>query len=131
MRQRRWGFDRLPRVIAAALLGALAAGCSSSDSGPPSMLMAPGRYLFYSCQLLTGDAKGIIGRLEELERLMAKAGTDVGSRVVSTVTYRSDYNYARAELREIQRAGAEKNCPPMPTYPPPPPPERQSDSAIR
>ena len=113
------------------MLGALAAGCSLSDASAPSMLMAPGRYIFYTCEQLTGNAKGLVARLDELEKLMAKAGSDMGGRVVSVVTYRSDYDFTRAELREVQRAGAEKNCPPMPTYPPAPPPARQSSSAIR
>jgi hypothetical protein len=52
-------------------------------------------------------------REQELDALIAKAGSDAGGRFVSAIAYRAEHTQAHGNLVEIRKAQAEKNCPPV------------------
>jgi len=98
------------RMVAAALLSALLSACGTSDDTIGRFLVAPDKFVLYSCAELAERATALAERQRELERLIAKAGDDAGGRLVSTVAYRSDYVSVRGEMNELRTAAAAKNC---------------------
>ena len=100
-------------LTVAALLVALA-GCTTSggnsDDRAGRFLVAPDKFVLYSCPALAQRAADINIRERELLGLMAKAGTGSGGRLVSTVAYRPEYLELRGEMNELRSAAAAKNC---------------------
>lgn len=120
-----WSRRTLP--LTAALLGAaLAGGCSVTEQGASSLLVAPGSYEFYSCPQLVDRARSLRGRQRELENLMAKASTDAAGRMMSAVTYRPDYLTVLGDLHEVERTARQKQCDLTP-----PPPKAAAPAAGR
>ena len=118
---------------AAALAVCLLSGCTSqggsSDDQMARFLVAPGRYVLYTCDEMARQAQVSAVREKELERLMIKAGADAGGQAIGVVAYKTEYIALRGDLIELRRASAEKNCNPLPD--PGNPSGRVSDSVIR
>ena len=98
-------------LAAPFLSGCVTQGGSSADR-LGSLMVAPGKYEFYSCAHLAAQTAGLKGRERELEALIAKAGPGVGGSLVSSVAYRPQYSQVRGDLIEVRKAEAAKNCPP-------------------
>jgi len=118
--------------MAVALLAL--AGCTTSSGGNPDdrlgrMLVAPGKYVLYSCPEIAMQATISATRMHELERLMAKASVDASGRFVNAVAYQPEYVEKRAEISEMRNAAASKNCKPIPALEAPA--GRTSDGAVR
>jgi hypothetical protein len=103
---RGWTF----RVAAPLLALGLVGGCAMSDDKAASLLVAPGDYDLYSCPQLAQAAAQLRKRQLELEGVMAKADTDTGGRMMSTIGYRPEYLKIRGEQHEMQRTAREKQC---------------------
>ena len=107
----------LPRTalaIALLALGGALAGCagSISDMGD-SMTTAfadPAKYEYYDCKQLETERKSIATKLEELQRLMAKADTGVAGPVVAELAYRNDYISYRGQARFADEAWRRNKC---------------------
>ena len=101
-------------LAVAALLGTIVSGCTtsggSSDDKMGRLLVAPDKFVLYSCPALAERATAINVREKELLGLMAKAGPSSGGRLVSTVAYRPEYLELRGEMNELRNAAAAKNC---------------------
>lgn len=107
--------------MSAALLAAALAACAMSDDKVGSYLVSPGKYTLYSCPEIAQATKDKLDRERELQMLMAKAGQGADGRFVSSIAYRPEYLSVNAELIELRKATAEKNCAPPPATPAPPP----------
>jgi hypothetical protein len=95
----------------AVLLAALpAAGCAMSDDSLSRVMVAPGKFSFYTCPELVAKASELAKRERELEGLMAKAGESAGGGLVNALAYRPDYVSARGEMRDVREAAAAKQC---------------------
>jgi hypothetical protein len=96
-------------------------GCAMSEDTVANLLVAPGAYEFYTCPQLVSNAASLRARQAELEQLMAKAETDAGGKVMSSMSYRPEYLRARGELRSVEATAREKQCdltpPPKPAAP--------------
>jgi hypothetical protein len=100
---------------AATLLAALLAGCGagaggSSDDKMARFLVAPDKFVIYTCPEMAEKAQELTARERELEQLIAKAGQSTDGRLVSSMAYRPDYITVRGEMNELQKAAATKNC---------------------
>lgn len=98
------------RFVAALLLAATLGGCGTSDDKVGRLLVAPDKFVFYSCADIAEKAAATAARVRELEQLMAKAGEDAGGRLVSSVAYRPEYLERHGEMNELRSAAAAKNC---------------------
>jgi hypothetical protein len=94
-------------LIIGALAAALCAGAASADdAGWSHFLVAPGKYILFSCQQLDVQAKLNQKRIVELEALMARSG----SEFANAIAYKPEYLQLRGELADIQREAADKKC---------------------
>ena len=106
------------RVFVAASIALSLAGCASQ--GPAggdrlgSFMVTPGKYAFYSCAQLEGPRSGLQSRKQELDALIAKAGSGPGASVAATLAYRTEYAQMNGELAELAKESAAKNCTPAP-----------------
>jgi hypothetical protein len=121
----------LPRAAAFALptLGLMLslifslglAGCASSVSEiGDNMTLAfvdPAKYDYYDCKLLETERKTIATKIQELERLMAKAQTGVGGPVVAELAYRNDYIAYRGQAKVAEEAWRKNKCHDSPPTP--------------
>ena len=105
---------RLPaRVIVGSALILMLAGCSGSTEDKIGRLMvAPEKFYLYTCAQLEAQANSTIARRKQLQQLMAKAETTPDGRIVSFLTYQSPYTEAGADLNELRRASAARDCKP-------------------
>ncbi|HEY4981812.1 MAG TPA: hypothetical protein VII24_07695 [Pseudolabrys sp.] len=105
---------KFQRIVAAALLAASLAGCTTSGGTSDDMvgrfLVAPDKFVFYNCEQLAAAAKSTTARTKELERLMEKAGPGADGRLVSAVAYRPEYLERRGDMYELRNAAIAKNC---------------------
>lgn len=98
----------------AALAVLLAAAPSRADDDMLSkFLVAPGKYVLFSCQQLDVQAQMNHRRILELEALMARSGNEL----VNAVAYRPEYLQLRGEQADIQREAADKKCKTAPGAP--------------
>jgi hypothetical protein len=99
--------QRTSLAIAGALAAALYAGASSADdAGWSHFLVAPGKFILFSCQQLDVQAKANLLRMRELEGLMAKSG----SEFANAIAYKPEYLQLQGELADIEREAADKKC---------------------
>jgi len=98
------------KIVLAAAIPALLAGCAVSGEHAEDFYVAPGKYIFYDCTQLAGTAAHFARRIKELKGLMARARQGVGGELVSAMAYNSDYYSALGELKDIRREQAEKKC---------------------
>lgn len=127
-RRSRLGKRRAAAWLGAALAAALA-GCGTSDDSMARFVVAPGKYLLYSCDEIAKEAQVKGAREQELRQLIARAGTDAGGRLVSGLAYDADYLTVRGENNELRAAAAAKHCDSVPGAAGPA--ARASDRAIR
>jgi hypothetical protein len=107
----------LPRAAAIFTLSAFAlglAGCagSVSDVGD-NLTMAfadPAKYDYYDCKQLEAERKSIATKMDELQRLMAKADTGVAGPVVAELAYRNDYIAYRGQAKFADEAWRRNKC---------------------
>ena len=100
-----------------------------SDDQLARFVVAPEKYLLYSCDEIAKEAQVKAARERELQQLMTKAGTDAGGRLVSGLAYDADYLTVRGENNELRAAAAAKHCDSVPGAARPA--ARASDRAIR
>jgi hypothetical protein len=93
----------------------LLSGCAVSDDTAGRFFVQPGKYILYNCRELAEATQSVAARQLELERLMAKAGTDSSGRLVSELAYGPEYSQLRGQMNELRRTSAEKNCKFSPT----------------
>lgn len=94
------------------LLGLLC-GCAGSDT-VGSLMVAPGKYDFHSCEQIAGRLPAAVAREKELKGLIDKAERDGTGVVVSALAYKTDYATARGDLRLLRDTAQRKQCPPTP-----------------
>ncbi len=116
------------RTLIAALAAAALCGCASEDTAG-RFLVTPDKFVLYNCVQLSDAAQTNFARQQELEKLMAKAGTGSGAEIVSDLAYRPEYVQLRGEMNELRKASAEKNCKPIVNTSSPT--GRASDQAVR
>lgn len=100
------------------LLGAavLLAGCSTREPGEGMagrFFVAPGKFTNFSCAQLEIRANGVAGRRKQLDQLMTKASVTADGRLVSVLAYQAEYTETGADLAELRRAAAAKECKPI------------------
>ena len=105
-------YYKFPAVIA---LATLLASCTGSQGGNTDdnlsrLLVAPGKFVLYTCPEIVEKAAATAKRQRELEALMAKAGTSGAGGVVGAVAYRPEYLETRGDMNELRRAAADKGC---------------------
>lgn len=120
---------KLAIAIAATIASVWLSACAMSDDSLSSFLVAPGKYVLFTCDDIARTAKTTQARQKELEQLMAKASTDTGGRLISNATYGTEYATMRGQLKELRAAAAERKCNFVPGEDTPA--GRASDSVIR
>jgi len=115
-------------TLIAAVAAALLSGCASEDAAG-RFLVTPDKFVLYNCAQLSDAAQANFARQQQLEKLMAKAGTGSGAVIVSDLGYRPEYVQLRGEMTELRKAVAEKNCKPI--FNNTSPTGRSSDQVIR
>jgi hypothetical protein len=86
------------------------AGCSSVSDIASYTFVLPDRYIYSSCKEIGEVRGGQLNREKELIGLIEKADAGFGGFIVSTVTYRSELEQVRAQLKALARASQEKGC---------------------
>jgi hypothetical protein len=95
--------------ICAAFVAAMLAGCASDDA-TSRLLVAPDKYVLYTCPEIARELTSKEAREKELGQLMAKAGADPGGRMVSGLAYDPEYLSVRGEINDLHASAAAKNC---------------------
>ena len=111
------------RVAAISIAAFALADCSEDRLS--RFAVAPGKYIFYTCDEIAPLIRNYAARQEELRHLMARASTDPAGRLIGTMTYESDYLSAIGELRDLRATDADKNCSDIAPATPPAAPGRQ------
>ncbi len=107
---------KIQRLSGLALVALALGGCTTGGTEDKAgrLLVAPDKFLLYSCPQIAIRATTTVNRIKELERLKAKAGTSFDGRLVSAMAYGSEHAEMTGDLNELRRAAADKNCPPIP-----------------
>jgi hypothetical protein len=113
---------RRPAVVF-MLCGAIAGCTGMQDNG--QLFADPGKYQYHNCEQLATAHKAVLVREAQLKGLIDKAEQGAAGAVVGTIAYRTDYIAVGEELRVIESAERNKNCPPPPATPPSPPAPRR------
>jgi hypothetical protein len=99
------------RIGAAFLLAAMAAACSTTlEETTGSLYVAPGKFVLLKCRDIVARSIADSKREKELISLMDRANQDPAGPVVNTLIYSTDLSTVRAELTELRKTAAEKNC---------------------
>jgi hypothetical protein len=110
----RQPLSRAAFAVALLTLGAGLAGCagSVSDLGDnmTTAFADPAKYDYYDCKQLESERKSIATKMEELQRLMAKADTGVAGPVVAELAYRNDYIAYRGQAKFADEAWRRNKC---------------------
>lgn len=101
----QWTF----RSSIAALAALALSGCASEEAAS-RFLVAPDKYVLYSCPELATASQATLTRQRELEMLMAKAETGSGGQLASAMAYRPEYLQLRGEMDQLRKTAGEKNC---------------------
>jgi hypothetical protein len=103
----------VPLMLGVALsLGLGGCATSVSEMGD-SMTLAfadPAKYDLYDCKLLETERKNLKAKIEELQRLMAKAQTGAAGPVVAELAYRNDYIAYRGQAKLAEAAWQRNKC---------------------
>ncbi len=105
-------YFKFPAVIGLATLLASCIGSQggNTDDNLSRALVAPGKFVLYTCPEIAEKAAATAKRQRELEALMAKAGTSGAGELVSAVAYRPEYLENRGDMNELRKAAADKRC---------------------
>jgi hypothetical protein len=99
------------RIGGAFLLAVMAAACSTTlEETTGSLYVAPGKFVLLKCPDIAARSIADSKREKELVSLMDRANQDPTGPVVNTLIYSTDLNTVRADLAELRRTAAEKNC---------------------
>ncbi len=96
-------------LAAAAFAAGLLSGCASDDSAA-RFLVAPDKYVLYTCEEIAREIPVKMAREQELRALMVKAGDDPSGRLVSSLAYDPEYLSVRGEMNDLRASAAAKNC---------------------
>ncbi|HEX5509954.1 MAG TPA: hypothetical protein VFX37_15745 [Pseudolabrys sp.] len=96
-------------VATATIFVFVLAGCSTPES-TGRLMVAPGKFVLYSCPELALRAKQNAEREQKLRDLMAKAESGPGGHMASTLTYQPEYDSLIEESRQLRAMQVEKNC---------------------
>jgi hypothetical protein len=99
----------LAKGLALALALALPA-CAGNDDETARFFVAPGKFVLFNCKQLAVRATEVVKRLQELEGLIAKAGTGTGGEMVSAAVYRPEVLTLRGDMIEIRKVAVDKKC---------------------
>ena len=86
------------------------AGCSGVSDMASYTFVLSDRYTYNSCKEIGDIRVGLLAREKELIGLIEKADSGLGGFIVSTTTYRSEFEQIRAHLKALAKAGREKGC---------------------
>lgn len=103
------GRSSIALSICAALAAGALSGCSSDDS-TARLLVAPDKYVLYTCPEIAREMTGKLAREKELKDLMVKASADAGGRVISGLAYDPEYLAVRGEINDLRASAAERHC---------------------
>ena len=110
----RQPLSRAAFAVALLALGAGLAGCAGSVSylgdNMTTAFADPAKYDYYDCKQLESERKSIATRMDELQRLMAKADTGVAGPVVAELAYRNDYIAYRGQAKFADEAWRRNKC---------------------
>jgi hypothetical protein len=109
-----------PLMLGLALslgLGGCATSVSEMGDNMTLAFADPAKYDYYDCKLLEAERKSLKTRIEDLERLMAKAQTGVAGPVVAELAYRNDYIAFRGQEKLANKAWQRNNCHDSPPTP--------------
>jgi hypothetical protein len=85
-------------------------GCAGVAVDESTFFADPATFAMYDCKQLAGVRTSYAQRVEELQRLMAKAETGAGGSVVAEVAYRPDYVAAQAKLKSANSYWERNRC---------------------
>lgn len=109
--RRRRAASRLWLIGTLALTLAACTGApGTQDDRMGRLLVAPEKYTLYNCDQLKVAALSTRTREQELEALIAKAGTDSAGNLAADMAYRPEYYELHGEMNELRRTAAEKKC---------------------
>ena len=77
------------------------------------------KYDFLDCPSITKRLARALYEEANLARLMTRASEAADGAFVNAIVYQDQYNTARAEVRELRKAGEVKKCSPSEINPPP------------
>ena len=101
---------RFGAVIAMAVACAVG-GCSAIPEQAASVFStSPGKFDMYPCDNIEPTIRGLLARRIELEQLMARASQGAGGAFVNAIAYRTEYEQAGSDLKELAKASADKQC---------------------
>jgi hypothetical protein len=100
-------------AICTALAAAGLSGCASDDS-TARLLVAPDKYVLYTCPEMAREMQVKTAREKELRDLMRKDGADAGARLIGGFTYDPEYLSVRGEINDLRATAANKNCTEVP-----------------
>jgi hypothetical protein len=86
------------------------AACAPPAMGPITVFADPGKYEYFSCELLSTSRKTWAERELELKLLMDRAEQSSGGAFVNIIAYQNDYVAAREELKVIDETRRTKRC---------------------
>ena len=95
--------------MALILVGTVAA-CSTTLEDAGNLYLAPGKFDFLKCPDLAKRSMEASAREKELTSLMDRANQDPAGPIVNALVYSTDLNTVRAELAQLRKTAAEKNC---------------------
>ena len=102
--------NRRHRALVLLGLGAALSGCASVSETISPAFVDPARYDLWDCKQLAPERKNLAKRLEDLEKLMAKAETGAGGAVVAEVAYRNDYISVRGQQKLLEENWRRSKC---------------------
>jgi len=94
-------------LLPAAILCAVCGGCSNIED----LTVAPGNFYYYNCEQMAIKGRDAAKRERELKLLIDKAMQSPGGELVSALAYRNEYVTATAELKQLEAAAVQQNCP--------------------
>jgi hypothetical protein len=97
-----------PGVFACGVV--ILGGCASTTVDESTFFADPAAYAMYDCAQLATVRESHAERVQELQRLMAKAETGAGGALVAEVAYRPDYVSAQAKLKSANAAWERNRC---------------------
>lgn len=96
-------------AFACAVSGSLSA-CASGSVETSNAFADPAKYALYDCKQLEGLRASHTARIDELQRLMAKAATGPAGGVMSEIGYRADLTRAQADLASANSSWQRSRC---------------------
>src|SRR5262249_50299050 len=100
-----WG-----RACAGLILVSTVAACSTTLEDAGNLYLAPGKFDFLKCPDLAKRSMQASAREKELTSRMDRANQDPAGPIVNALVYSTDLNSVRAELAQLRKTAAEKNC---------------------